>query len=90
MLEISNITLPTAYQIANTDFKTFSQSLLTLSSSWLLTTNYWTKTASNLDSNGVWRVGGGSFKINYSSASDSSVCCDRPVITTFKTNLLKI
>lgn len=81
----TTVTIPTAYQIASADGKTFNSSGSNpLTSSWLLTTYYWTKT-SNI-TGGVHQVYNKS--IGGSSASISSLHGARPVITTLKSNLI--
>ena len=86
----TNITLPTAEQLANADGKVFSQSPLDLTSSWLLTTNYWTQSSTSTSSN-VWFISGNTVTaggLRGNNASTSLWYGVRPVITTLKTNLL--
>lgn len=85
----TNITLPTAEQIALADSKSFNQSNLALNSSWLLTTNYWTKTAYASNNSDVWRVNGEGFYILHYYAYYPYDFGVRPVITTLKSNILE-
>lgn len=86
--ETTNITLPTAEQIVNADNQVFQNQGLGLTTSWLVTTNYWTKSANTTYTNIVWAVYGIHSTINDGNTSVSDVCGARPVITTLKTNLL--
>ena len=86
----TNITLPTAEQLANADGKVFSQSPLDLTSSWLLTTNYWTQSSTSTSSN-VWFISGNTVTAGGLRGNNTSTSLwygVRPVITTLKTNLL--
>ena len=81
----TNITLPTAMQIAavdNLDYKIYP----TLSSSWLSTTNYWTKTAA-IDANSsshIFFVRGDFTVLTSSSATFTNIFGVRPTITVPK------
>ena len=86
-IETTKVTLPTAYQIATADDQTFNQSGLSLTNSWLVTTNYWTQTSSSLYTNIVWCVVGEGVSLGNNQAHYSSGYGARPVITTLKTNL---
>ena len=86
-----NVSMPTADQIANVDsiaFSSNSSSAFFLTSSWLLTTNYWTMTARTAYSNHIWLVSGLVSSLTSSSAYDTEYSGIRPVITTPKTNLI--
>ena len=83
----TNVTLPTAVQIATADGKTFNQEQLFLTNSWLLTTDYWTKTAAS-SSGSVWGIAGDDGDIYIHTAYSSTRLGARPVITTPKSNLV--
>lgn len=92
LIETSNITLPTATQIALVDNKTVNEDVLqiiTLSSNWLLTTNYWTRSAMTAANVSAWSVGSDVSQLRWDLAHYSYPFGARPVITTLKSNLLK-
>jgi len=86
----SNVTLPTAEQIATADEKKLNNyyEILALTNSWLITTNYWTRTSRSSTTYGVLIVDGSNFQLGNNSADSTVYCGARPVITTPKTNLL--
>ena len=94
----TNVTLPTVDQIQNVDNVTVdisSNSAFKLSSNWLLTTSYYTKTANTNYSYYVWGV---CVKTNTDAIANdlrtvrptnpSDIFGARPVITTLKSNLM--
>lgn len=88
LVETTNVTLPTAAQIALADGKTFDELSIGIDSSWLLTTNYWTKTDYTSLSYDVWGVFGEENNLSYNYVGHSTHYGARPVITTLKTNLI--
>ena len=91
LVRTTNVTLPTAEQLATADEKEFSQSVISgfgANRKWLTTTNYWTKTLNSSISYSVWFVGGDSWQIGSDGSDMSSIFGARPVITTLKSNSL--
>jgi len=93
LLETSNITIPTAYQLIKTEnkedqFDYLSSSALLLTNSWLLTTNYWTKTSGAVNTSVVWYLSGEHTSLDDGRSINNTSLGARPVITTLKTNLL--
>jgi len=86
-LESLNITLPTMEQLSKADGKTFNQSQITFDTSWLTTTSYWTKTASNLNSAYVWSVVGEYNNSYVQYANNNTQSGIRPVIVVSKDNI---
>lgn len=86
-LEGLTVTLPTMEQLANVDNVQFNQTQITFSSSWLTTTSYWTRTASDLNSSYVWGVVGEYNNSYVQNANDTAKYGIRPVIVTSKTNI---
>jgi len=94
--QTTNVTLPTAIQLASADGKTFADSItsfksITIDSTWLKTTNYWTKTAVVSTPSNAWVLFGSytaSHLNSYSSSYSPTFFGARPVITTPKSNLL--
>ena len=80
----TNVTLPTATQIATADGQVFNQEILYLSNSWLLTTNYWTSTARNSSTTAVWYVGSANFVLNMGGNAANTNYGVRPTITVPK------
>lgn len=91
--ESTDITIPTAYQIATADGKTFNSSNaasdggVRISSSWLTSTDYWTKTAYPSSSTRIWVMNSSASAIGYTIGS-STFAGVRPIITTSKANLI--
>lgn len=87
----NSVTLPTAAQIANADGKVFNNEYLSITNSWLLSTNYWTITPHTNASLEYVVVGdyysGYNLNAYYTNGSNASYGV-RPVITTLKTNLI--
>ena len=83
------VSLPSMEEIATADGKTFNQAIFSqdISNSYLTTTNYWTKTASNTNSSYVWYIAGNSNKNAVEYANNNSQIGIRPVITTSKLNI---
>lgn len=81
------VTLPSMEQLAKVDGKSFEQNQITFTSSWLTTTSYWTKTASNINSSFVWNVVGDYNNSYIKYANDKASAGVRPVITTLKSNI---
>lgn len=82
----TKVTIPTAEQIAIADGKTFNQDALSLTNSWLMTTNYWTQNGNSTTTDIAWGVSGEYRKIyGFLAHIQSRV---RPTITTLKSNLL--
>jgi len=87
----TNVTLPTAEQLTIADGQTFSDSRVNLTNSWLLTTDYWTKTKQNTTFQvgmRLWFVYRGISSITGTTAGLDGHPGARPVITTPKSNLL--
>ncbi len=93
LLQTTNITLPTAEQIASIENKVFINDVEQVlhfdhsNTDWFLTTYYWTKTP-RLDYPGqVWIVYSYYQQLATANSSDSTANGARPVITTLKSNL---
>ena len=90
----TNITLPTVKQISavdNIDVDVSSNKEYKLISSWLKTTNYYTKTTNTGYSYYIWGVYGSNNDIRtVQPKNPSNFYGVRPVITTLKTNLLNV
>ncbi len=87
----SLVTIPTAEQIANANNVVFSDGDMSnhdLSNSWLVSTDYWTKTPNSSIPVFVWLVSGYYSSLQYSTMPDAANAGLRPVITTLKSNLL--
>lgn len=84
----TNVTLPTADQIVLADGQIFNQADLNLTSSWLLTTAYWTRTSSNAVYFYVWLVNSEYSNLADTYSTVSNRFGARPVITTLKYNLV--
>jgi len=87
----TNITLPTAEQIANADGQTFAPNqteTISLNTSWLINTRYYTKTPYFDDFENVWAVNDHYRQLEYYYAYYGYDYDARPVITTLKTNIL--
>lgn len=79
--------LPTMEQLANADNQSFEQTQINFNSSWLTTTNYWTKTASNQNSSYVWNVVGQYNNSYIQYANNNTQSGVRPVIVVSKQNI---
>ena len=88
-IENLTVSLPSMEEIATADGKTFNQAIFSqdISNSYLTTTNYWTKTASNTNSSYVWYIAGNNNKNAVEYANNNSQIGIRPVITTSKLNI---
>ena len=84
-LEDLTVTLPSMEDLATTDGKDFTQHILTLDSTYLNNSVYWTKTASNLSTSAVWYMNNGTSAVK--NAKDNNSVGIRVVITTSKLNL---
>ena len=85
-LEDLTVSLPSMEDLATADGKTFDQHILTLDSTYLNNSVYWTKTASNISTSAVWYVGAnGTTAVK--NAKDNNSVGIRVVITTSKLNL---
>ena len=84
-----SVTLPNMEDIVKADGKVFNQTILSsnISNSYLITTNYWTKTSSNTNTSYVWYVSGSDDNIAVEYANNDSKVGIRPVITTSKLNI---
>ena len=83
----TSVTLPSTTQIAAVDGQVFNESSISLTTSWLLTTNYWTQN-NFTDLTDVWVVDGSNFTIVNGDAHNSGSIGVRSVITTLKSNLI--
>lgn len=83
------VSLPTMEQLAHADNQSFQQNQITFNSSWLTTTNYWTKTASNLNSSYVWNVVGEYNNSYVQYANNNTQSGVRPVVVVSKQNIKK-
>lgn len=90
-LDNLTVTMPTMEQLAIADEKTFDQKQVNFDSSWISTTNYWTKTPSNLDESTsyVWYVIADNNNSYIQNANNNSQFGIRPVIITTKNNIKK-
>lgn len=88
-LEGLSVTLPTMEQLAKADKQSFQQNQITFNSNWLVTTNYWTRTASNLNSAYVWGVVGEYSNSYIQYANNDKQSGIRPVIVVSKQNIQK-
>lgn len=86
-LEGLSVTLPTMEQLAKADSQEFQQVQIIFNSSWITTTSYWTKTASNLNSSYVWGVVGEYNNSYVQNANNTTSYGVRPVIVTSKINI---
>ena len=89
----TNITLPEISQIMAVEGKTVQLYSQDISTPWLLTTNYWTKTeypGTSIYAKSAYMVHGFYGFSRTSNVTDISIAYGaRPVITTYKTNLLQ-
>lgn len=86
-LESLSVNLPTMEQLAKADNQTFNQSQITFNTDWLITTSYWTKTASNLNSSYVWNVVADYNNSYVQYANNATQSGIRPVIVVSKQNI---
>ena len=83
------VTIPTMEQIAKADFKTFNQNVVEITNNnFLVTSNYWTRTAYNKNSSSVWYMIRSTNKNDLIYANNSSTVGVRPVITVSKLNVV--
>lgn len=86
-LEGLSVTLPMMEQLAKADKQSFQQNQISFNSNWLVTTNYWTRTASNLNSAYVWNVVGEYSNSYVQYANNSTQSGVRPVVVVSKQNI---
>ena len=86
-IESLTVSLPTMEQLAKADNQSFSQNQVNFSSDWLTTTNYWTRTASNLNSAYVWSVVGEYNNSYIQYANNATQSGVRPVVVVSKQNI---
>lgn len=84
-LEDLTVSLPSMEDLATADGKTFDQHILTLDSTYLNNSVYWTKTPSNISTSAVWYMNNGTSAVK--NAKDDNSVGIRVVITTSKSNL---
>lgn len=86
-LESLSVSLPTMEELALADNQTFEQNQITFNASFLTTTNYWTKTASTINSAYVWNVVGEYNNSYVQNASENTKTGVRPVVVVSKENI---